>query len=281
MQLQDPSAAGGVDLRLAVNYVPACVCFFKSGMLLCVLCCIHTVQSVACYVPVALTLALDRLHSPLAIFDGNGVLLSLFFAHCVNHIREEAGLRSVVEAYYSFVVSPLWPLLAVLALFDFPIPFLRQRGLSGLFCETAFFISVMAFMPMESESYIVRIVRGLIFVMLSFAWAYIIGIHQRRMAQPVDSSVHFAVYFSPVLYVQGFLALAFSGVALLSLIVLMRRDAGVTVVVRGVECGPDVVISSSLSCPREHDEGLNEMEEAFRQAKALRASQTGPNVKGS
>ena len=263
-----------VDLRLAVNYVPACVCFFKSVVLLCVLCGIHTVNSVACYAPVALALALDRLHSPVAIFDGNGVLLSLFFAHCVNHVRE-GGLRSVLEVYYSFVVSPLWPLLAVLALFDFPIPFLRQRGLSALFCETALFVSVMAFMPMDSESYVVRIVRGLVFVMLSFAWAYIIGIHQRRMAQPVDSSVHFAVFFSPVLYVHGFLALAFSGVALLSLIVLMRRDAAVVTVVRGVEpacCRQDAVVVVSHE---HHGESMDDMEEAFRQAKALRASQKG------
>jgi len=304
LQQQESSASGGmVDLRLAVNYVPACVCFFKSVVLLAVLCCIHTAGSAACYVPVALALVLDRLYSsPVAIFDGNGVLLSLFFAHVVNHLRE-GELRSQLEAYYVFIVSPLCPLLAVLAVLDVPIPFIRRGGLAGLFCEMAFFISAMAFMSIDSESYVVRILRGLVFVMLSFAWAYIIGIHQRRMANPLDSSVHFAVYFSPVLYIHGFLALAFSGVALLCLVVLMHRDAAVLTVVRGAECGPLMTMGSKhdddddssfiygeLRAHHAHhhhhhghpplyndhgEESISEMEEAFRQAKALLA---GPKV---
>jgi hypothetical protein len=256
----------GVDLRLAVNYVPACVCFFKSSALLCVLSAIHALQSVPCYAPVALAVALDRLSAPVVIFDGNGVLLSLFLAHGVNHARE--GLRAQLETP-AFVVSLLWALLAGLALLECPIPFLRQRGLQGLFVEMALFVTLMAFLPIDHESYVVRIVRGLIFVLLGFAWTYVIGIHQRRMAHPADSAVHFAVYFSPVLYVNGFLALAYSGLALLSLVALMRREGAVST---GVAVGARPDPGGAVV---EYDEGIVEMEEAFRQAKALRATQAG------
>ena len=281
IRMQDTLADSRVDLRLAVSYVPACICFFKACVLLCVLSALHAAHFFnGCYVAVGLALVLDRLHEPVAIFDSNGVLLSLFLAHLVNHVRETLQ-HTGSYTLHSLVLFCVWPLSALMALFECPLPFVRKRWLLGSFCETACFISLVAFVIIEPEAYLVRIVRGLLFVMLSFAWVYIIGIHQRRLIHSVDSAVHFAVYFSPVLYVHSFIALTYGGVVILSLVVLMRRDLlqttpqGSSSSVTALCCEREslnlkLVPKSDPLTSSDYDSGLLEMEEAFRQAKALR-----------
>ena len=61
IRMQDTLADSRVDLRLAVSYVPACICFFKACVLLCVLSALHAAHFFnGCYVAVGLALVLDR-----------------------------------------------------------------------------------------------------------------------------------------------------------------------------------------------------------------------------
>ena len=71
-----------VDLALAVNYVPACVCLCKALVLMLALALIPAGEEVrGGYIPLAAMLYLDRLVVRNMIFDANAILLALYFAN--------------------------------------------------------------------------------------------------------------------------------------------------------------------------------------------------------
>lgn len=202
-----------IDLRLAVNYLPACACALQSVALSFALCAVHSVRLLPAFVPVCMALVLHRA-SPrtLRIFDGSGVLFSIFLAHCVAAMQEfGAGWWNLWPPLF-VALSVEWP--AVAGYFLFYPPGKRSRLQACLACACVH-ASACGFLhrPEGPEYRVVRLARDLAFAGLCLVWTYVVGIYRRRLARgppDAESSSHFAAYFWPVLYVHAYAAAAYA-----------------------------------------------------------------------
>jgi hypothetical protein len=208
-----------IDLSLAVNYLPACACIGKTVALAFVLCVIHAGGMIPAYVPVAAALMLDRLLSATLIMDGNSVLLGVLASHLVWEVQRSADGRWEPWSGLPLLLSAVWPMGAAWCLWGK----YRITGATRLqeqriaFAEAAAVVGALAFLRAEEELRIVRFARYLAFACLCLAWVYAIGLYQRRMIHPSDSAVHFTIYFSPILYVHQYAALAYAAFCLVSI----------------------------------------------------------------
>ena len=202
----------GIDLRLAVNYLPACSCALQSALLSFALCAVHSVRLLPAFVPACMALVLHRAGPrTLRIFDGSGVLFSIFLAHCVAALQEFGGggwwtLWPPVH----LALSLEWPALAGYFLYSPPAHRSRLRlALIAACCHA----SACAFLHRAegAEHRLVRVGRDLAFCGLCLGWTYVVGIYRRRLSRdPSESSSHYAAYFWPVLYVHPYAAGAYA-----------------------------------------------------------------------
>lgn len=201
-----------IDLRLAVNYLPACTCALQSVALSFVLCAVHSVRLLPAFVPVCMALVLHRA-SPrtLRIFDGSAVLFSIFLAHCVAVMQEfGSGWWNLWPPAY-VLLSLEWPVVSGYFLFNPPG---RRSTLQACLACSCFHASLCSFLHRQEgpEYRVVRVGRDVVFAALCLVWTYVVGIYRRRLARgPPDSesSSHFASYFWPVLYVHAYAAAAY------------------------------------------------------------------------
>jgi len=215
-----------IDLRLAVNYLPACACVLQSTALSIVLCAVHSVRLLPAFVPVCLCLVVHRA-SPrtLRIFDGSGVLFSLFLAHCVAALQEFGGGWWTLWPPLHAALSLEWPAAAGYLLCNPPSHRARLQAFLALACAHA---SVFGFLhrPEGAEHRLVRVGRDLAFTALCLVWTYVVGIYRRRLTrEPSESSAHFAVYFWPVLYVHAYAALAYACLGLAVICAQLKAHA--------------------------------------------------------
>lgn len=199
----------GIDLRLAVNYLPACECAVLSVTLSFSLCLFHSVRLLPAFVPVCMLLVLHRAEPrSLRIFDGSGVLFSVFLSHCVAVMQEfGSGWWNLWPSVY-LALSLEWPAVAGYFLL---FPPGRRAALHSCLAIACVHASLFAFFHRtEGPEYrLVRVGRDLVFAALCLVWTYVVGIYRRRLARgPPDSesSSHFAAYFWPVLYVHAYAA---------------------------------------------------------------------------
>ena len=215
----------GIDLRLAVNYLPACACALQSAILSFVLCALHGTRLLPAFVPVCLLLVLDRVQPrSLRIFDGSAVLFSIFASHCVAAIQEfgAGGLHLWPALHVLFSVE--WPCFATYLLFRPPA---HRDFLRLCFACACFRVSCCAFLyrPDYSEVRLVRVGRDLAFAGLCLIWTYAVGLYRRRLSRdPSESATHFAVYFWPVLYAHAYAAAAYAVVALGVVLYQLRQS---------------------------------------------------------
>lgn len=215
-----------IDLRLAVNYLPACACVLQSTALSFLLCAVHSVRLLPAFVPVCLALVVHRA-SPrtLRIFDGSGVLFSLYLAHCVAALQEfGAGWWTLWPPLHA-ALSLEWPAAAGYLLCNPPSHRTRLQAFLALACAHA---SLFGFLhrPEGAEHRLVRVGRDLAFTGLCLVWTYVVGIYRRRLTrEPSESSAHFAVYFWPVLYVHAYAALAYACLGLAVICAQLKAQA--------------------------------------------------------
>jgi hypothetical protein len=197
-----------IDLSLAMNYLPACVCIVKSTVLIVALFIVHKYTLPALYITVGVCLVLDRMHCNMRIFDGNALLCGVLLGECVSLIR--AGSRN--DDYPSLVtlhvMGFIWICVAAAAL---AVPRGKQQHLSSKDLQlgsylTSFAISVCAFLPADgSDTREVRIARSGGFVVLGVAWVYVVGVNMPRLIHGRESTTYLTVLFSPLLYVNCYL----------------------------------------------------------------------------
>lgn len=215
----------GIDLRLAVNYLPACVCAIQSVALSFCLCALHSVRLLPAFVPVCLALVVDRVQPrSLRIFDGSAVLFSIFASHCVSAIQElgGGGLHLWPAVYFAFSLE--WPCFAIYLLFRPPA---HRDFLRLCFSCACVRVSCFAFVhrPEVSELRLVRVCRDAAFAGLCLFWTYAVGLYRRRLSRdPSESATHFAVYFWPVLFAHAYAAATFAFVALAVIIAQLRHS---------------------------------------------------------
>ena len=224
--MQCDAQAAVVDLRLAVNYLPACLCAVQSLVLSFVLVALHAARLVPCYVACGLCLVVDRLQRRTRILDGNSVLLGIFLSHVVSEVQEFGTDVWSAWSPLQFLLSAEWPALAGYAMI-YGVPSLTMGGRSGdrlAFAVSCAHVAVFAFQRVASpEPRGVRVMRYLSFSLLSICWMYVIGIYRRRVTHvPTDSSVYFAVYFWPILFVHAYAAVAYAAVVFVFVVAFLR-----------------------------------------------------------
>jgi hypothetical protein len=275
-----------VDLSLAVNYLPACMCIVESTALSVGLCIVHAFRLTPAYVGIALCLAVGRLmYSHPRIMDKSSILLGIFLAHAVSEIQESGDSAGMWHPYFQGAISLEWPALAgYRLLLGAPKAGYSagRRALHWEFAGACAHVAACAFHGApQPEPRGVRVARYMSFCLVSLCWMYVVGIFRRRVTQGVsDSTVYFAVYFWPILYVHPYVAAAYSMAVLVSVAMHLApapaspQDApGPPPCARLVEILPAQCESfeqrppaaSSLVAPMDA-ESVEELELAFKQA---------------
>ena len=194
-----------VDLRLAVAYVPGCVCLLKVLVLEFLLTVSDYLAHDAWYVVVCLLLWLDwHYQGDGAIVDASSVLSWIYFAHIVNsmrvHILDFGGevlFASLGLCWLGMCLYGLARHLGVMA---------RQVSLRGLCVSlesTVFFVGCAGFCPWGEEYRVVRVCRGLTFAALCVVWLYAVDLRGAPSRSPLcavnSRKPHTVILFLPLL----------------------------------------------------------------------------------
>jgi hypothetical protein len=216
-----------VDLRLAVNYLPACACLGKTLVLMLAIGQIPAGEEVDCLISLAAMLYIDRLITRNMIFDANAILLALYFANVHSHIRAVSTHRA-----YGGLVDGMflcWAMGSVVLISEPQVVknILERRARAtrlGPVLLMLFVISAIAHFQAPLEPAGVRACRAVTFTLLAFAWIYIVGIHTTRGIEYLkENSCQFVAQLSPVLYVSLWIAVAFTLAASAGLVVQYMR----------------------------------------------------------
>lgn len=213
-----------VDLRLAVNYLPACSCLAKMLLLLAAISGIHPGQELGGYTLIGGVLYTDRLAVRNTIFDENAVLLTVYFANVHAQIR-----ASSTRPYYETLMACLhlcWAVACAVLVAEPPMVFRaieRRFRFSRLFpsCVMVVIVCNMAFLHADVEPVALRAARALAFTMLSFVWIYLVGLGLFQGAEPLkengvqgpeplkESSNRVLVRMAPLLFSPFWVAVLF------------------------------------------------------------------------
>lgn len=214
-----------VDLTLAVNYLPACGCLVRLILLMLALALVPVGDEIlGGYLAIAAALYLDRTLTHKIIFDGNAILLTVFFANIHAVIR---AATSTMRAYTPIVGAGhlIWAAGCTLLIADPPL--VRQaldRKVAGnkLVPVSAMLVTIVttAYFQCDLEPILIRACRALAFTLLAFAWIYVIGIHSNQgVGYLKESSWQFITRLAPVLYSPLWLAALFCPAIVWALVV--------------------------------------------------------------
>jgi hypothetical protein len=250
-----------VDLRLAVNYLPACACLCKVLVFMLLVGLVAPGSEVrGGYIQLAAMLYIDRLQTRNLIFDANAILMAIFFANVHAAIR-----ASSVRVAYSVLVWGLhlcWIGMCLTLLVE-PARvrwFMERRAQASKLVPVVFMLAVLvatSYIHAPLEDPPVRACRALAFTLLAFAWVYVVGIHTPQGIEYLkETSCQFVVRLAPVLYSPLWLAALFSPAAVAAL--ALQHSRRHQPILQGVQ-----VVAPE---PAENQEELH-MQELFRQAK--------------
>jgi hypothetical protein len=203
-----------VDLTLAVNYVPACLCLCKALVLMLALTMIQTGDEIrGGYIPMAAMLYLDRLIMRNMIFDANAILLALYFANVHAAVRATSARHSYAPLLWGLHLCWIGMCLTLLAEPS------KVRWLFEKRVQASKLVPVLLMMlvltgtsyihsPMETGP--ARTGRALGFTLLAFSWIYLVGIHSTQGIEYLkETSCQFTARLAPVLYSPLWLAILF------------------------------------------------------------------------
>ena len=211
-----------VDLALAVNYVPACVCLCKALVLMLAVSLIQPGEEVrGGYVPLAAVLYLDRLAMRNIIFDANAILLALYFANVHAAVRAMSLRHAYPVFMWGLHLCWIGMCLTLLAEPGKVKWLFEKRAAASRLVPVVFMLVVVvatAHIQAPLESGPTRACRALAFTLLAFAWIYLVGIHSPHGIEYLkETSCQFVARLAPVLYSPLWLALAFPVAALAAL----------------------------------------------------------------
>lgn len=193
-----------VDLRLAVNYLPACVCMAKMILFVLAVSTITQGHEIRAYTLLAAALYLDRLWTTNIIFDANAVLLAVFFSHVHALIRTGSAMEPNVLLVVC--VHGCWMTACGILLYEPPVVrrILERRSSLERLGPTAAMLFVVvstSYFRGDPEHIAVQGWRALSFALLSFAWVYIVGIDNMNGADHLkQNSYQFITRLAPLLY---------------------------------------------------------------------------------
>lgn len=265
-----------VDLRLAVNYLPACVCMAKLLAFMLAVSVIPPGHEVRVYTVLAAVLYLDRLWTANIIFDANAVLLAVYFSHIHAMIRSGSETESytlpVMALHLGWMVSCgvlLFEPAAVRRILE------RRYTLERLGPTAAMLVILVAlsFLHQDPEHIAVQSWRAVSFALLSFAWVYVVGLDSMQGSDHLkQNSYQFTTRMAPLLY-SPFWATAvyFQAAALCLCVQFLRRYNPQLLSTYQPVHAQSPYPEPDPSPPGEPDEGQN-LEELFRQARLKSAA---------
>jgi hypothetical protein len=216
-----------VDLTLAINYLPAVACIFKTILLASILSIPALSDTLITYPILAMLLNIDRLLAPQRIFDTNAVLCSVLLSCVVNTLRLHASappmaVSATALAYVAF------SLLLVVEPNGVPEFFALYSAGAGRFRQAlpaignCLYIASFTLLPAQPQSGLHRILRASGFAVLCIAWVYVVSLWRRprprgtMLCPRADGGLCvFACHallarFSPVLYIHYVAAVVFA-----------------------------------------------------------------------
>lgn len=203
-----------VDLTLAVNYLPACICMGKMLVFMLIISIIPPGTEVDAYMCLAAMLYVDRLVIRNIIFDANAILLAVFFSNV------HAGVRAIsVHRAYQGLVDGMFLFWSIGSLVLISEPeavkkIVDRRARVARLGPVLLMLLIVAAIshfntPLEPAS--ARGCRAIAFTLLSFAWIYIVGVHATHGIEYLkENSCQFIARLAPVLYATAWIAAAFS-----------------------------------------------------------------------
>jgi hypothetical protein len=258
----------GIDLNLAINYIPACLVVGKTLLLLFFLELIEVFRLYNAIVVLFLLVCIDRVYSHNYFFDGNMILLFLVFHHLCLCLQRN-------KHYSHPTLNMLWQILCVLWFF---LSFYIQSNIINghysqhwrfHFCITCCFIAISPFIDYDShETALYRISRGLIFCVFSLFWMYVIGVYKRRITSTTDTGIYFIIYFSICLFAPMFVTIAYC--ATVFLVVVWKTFVTVRAAQESVMSYPPLDETES------HTNDLEELQLLLRQAKERNNNSSKP-----
>lgn len=203
-----------VDLSLAINYLPACLCLSKLFLFLLAITVVPHSEEIGGLSIVAMALCIDRVLTKNLIFDSNAILMAVYFANVIQLVRHHQPNDRM--PFVHIMVHCGW-IVCCLYLIVEPIHFKRffekRHRLYNVIPALLMFISVgcLVFIHAEREHGSGVVARGMTFAMLCIAWVYIVGVRQCQNIDMIrEQSSHFIGRFAPTLYSPPWLAVLFS-----------------------------------------------------------------------
>jgi len=212
-----------VDLTLAINYVPACGCLLRLLSFLIIVYGIHPGQEIGGYTILAALLYIDRVTTPLVIFDTNAVLVSVFLSllHGVIRACQTGPSAHAVEG----TLALLWGLACACLIVNPPplrLFWERQAFLERLGPTVLMLLMVVytSFVHADREPFAMQAWRSVGFSLLCFGWVYLVGLQDAQGVEHLrHHSYRFVVRNAPMLYAPRWCTYVFCVLACLGLAV--------------------------------------------------------------
>jgi hypothetical protein len=235
----------GIDLTLAVNYIPAVECLSKTVAIVSSMAFVADQHSLGAYLIIALMLNLDRVFACTRIFDGNAVLCTILGSWIINFLR----LGMDAPKFVNPMITVVWCFGAMCLLMEpgrlkpFILPEAELGGhgswsasvrvdVSADGCRmgrlkrivpvlaTTVCVGSIAFTRMEREGWAVLFGRSLTFTGLCVIWVYLVGVWRRSGGAFNTFTQNLVGRFCPVLFVNSVCASLFVATCLVGLCML-------------------------------------------------------------
>jgi hypothetical protein len=208
-----------IDLRLAINFIPAVVCLCKAALISFSLSILRPGEHLGGFVIFVMVLNRDRAVSSARIFDENAVQCCIVAARVINFLRvmAEAPRPVVPVTTFLWCIYGLCLLLEPRRVQEFFVMY--GHGSGGTFKRilpgilTSLFAVVMAFTPLNDEPSTVKSARSVGFACLCVAWVYVVSIWRpkpRNNCSCVFECHLLLSRFCPILYVHWIVAILYS-----------------------------------------------------------------------
>jgi hypothetical protein len=210
-----------VDLKLAVNYIPACGCLIRlTGLILALAITPVGKEIPGGYLVIAAALYLDRTLTRKIIFDGNSILVAVFCANVHAVIRSTPTGLNIHPAIIT-VIHIIWAWVCTVLIADPPQvrQILERQAISKRIqakklipvCSMLLVQVTTAYLYSEIEPLFMRALRAVHFTMLSFAWIYLVGLNSNQgVSHLKETSWQFVARLAPILYATPWVAVLFS-----------------------------------------------------------------------
>jgi hypothetical protein len=224
----------GIDLSLAVNYIPAVECLSKTISIVSSMAFVDERHDLGAFLIIALMLNIDRVFACTRIFDGNAVLCTLLGSWIINFLRVSGEAPKFLNPF----VTTVWCCFALCLLVEpgrlkpFILSESEQGGPGGWGMSeridvspgggrigrlkriapvlvTTFCVGTIAFTRMEQEGWAMRFGRAMSFSGLCVVWVYLVGVWRRSGGVLNTFTQNLVGRFCPILFVNSVCAILF------------------------------------------------------------------------